>query len=113
MICAPTSFSLSLFNALHCFCILKCTSSTRIKIKIGTLSDGIVPILSCGIPVYGDSVVWDSVRITASVAETLITLWTRSIVVQFSLLWDHGAASTRVNLLRISAPYLLPVHCHI
>ena len=26
----------------------------------------------------------------------------------FSLLWDHGAASTHVNLLGISAPYLLP-----
>ena len=40
-------------------------------------------------------------------------LSTRSIVVQFSLLWDHGAASTQVNLLGISAPYyVLPVHCH-
>ena len=29
----------------------------------------------------------------AWVPDTSITLWTRSIVVQFSLLWDHGAAS--------------------
>ena len=40
-------------------------------------------------------------------------LWTRSNVVQFSLLWDRGAASTQANLLGISAPYLLPVYCHI
>ena len=44
--------------------------------------------------------------------ETSILLWTRCIVVRFSLLWDLGAASTQVNLLGISAPYLLPVHCH-
>ena len=39
------------------------------------------------------------------------TLDAQPYVVQFSLLWDHSAAAAQVNLLRISAPYLLAVHC--
>ena len=46
------------------------------------------------------------------IPENFDVLWTRSIVVQCSLLWDHGAANTQANLLEISAPCLIPVHCH-
>ena len=46
-------------------------------------------------------------------SKTSILLWTRSIVVQFSLLWDHGAASTQVNLRGISDAIWLPVSLQI